>query len=153
VVSLFFTPFITSALTHCTLQEEDVLEDDTSSSSATAAAVAAGMKGAFGIISSSSASASMMMLQGDGSEDGASSLPHLLAKYAQVYNKNGRIGIYTRQEREAIIARFKAKRQRRVWRKKVCVCCCCLVIMHMRYLRLLATQLVRAKPLLSSLLV
>jgi hypothetical protein len=103
-----------------------VLEDDTSSSStATAAAVAAGMKGAFDISSSSSSSsanASMMMLQGDGTDDGANSLPHLLAKYAQVYNKNGRIGIYTRQEREAIIARFKAKRQRRVWRKKVCIC-------------------------------
>jgi hypothetical protein len=118
-----------SALTLlCTQQEEDVLEDDTSSATA-AAVVAAGMKGAFGInsSSSSSAAASMMMLQGDGPDDGASSLPHLLAKYAQVYNKNGRIGIYTRQEREAIIARFKAKRQRRVWRKKVCVhrwCAC-----------------------------
>eukprot|EP00953_Heterococcus_sp_UTEX-ZZ885_P018601 10386-Heterococcus_DN1.PRE.2 len=103
-----------------TYSEEDVLEDDTSSATA-AAVVAAGMKGAFGInsSSSSSANASMMMLQGDGTDDGASSLPHLLAKYAQVYNKNGRIGIYTRQEREAIIARFKAKRQRRVWRKKI----------------------------------
>jgi glucokinase len=125
-----------SALTHCTQQqEEDVLEDDTSSATA-AAVVAAGMKGAFGINSSSSANASMMMLQGDGTDDGASSLPHLLAKYAQVYNKNGRIGIYTRQEREAIIARFKAKRQRRVWRKKVCVhrwCACAATTSYTLY--------------------
>lgn len=36
-----------------------------------------------------------------------------------MYNKNGRIGIYTRQEREAIIVRFKRKRGRRVWKKKI----------------------------------
>lgn len=40
-------------------------------------------------------------------------------RYADMYNKNGRIGIYTRQEREAIIARFKRKRGRRVWKKKI----------------------------------
>ena len=56
-------------------------------------------------------------------------------RYADMYNKNGRIGIYTRQEREAIIARFKRKRGRRVWKKKIryvcfvrrvvgCACCC-----------------------------
>lgn len=56
---------------------------------------------------------------GGGMENGAFALPHLLHKYANVYNCNGRIGIYTAQEREAIIARFKAKRLRRVWRKKV----------------------------------
>ena len=37
----------------------------------------------------------------------------------QVYNQNGRIGIYTPFERAAIIARFNAKRQRRVWNKKI----------------------------------
>ena len=37
----------------------------------------------------------------------------------QVYNKNGRIGIYTPSERAAIIARFQRKRQRRVWNKKI----------------------------------
>jgi hypothetical protein len=37
----------------------------------------------------------------------------------QVYNQNGRIGIYTPAERAAIIARFNAKRQRRVWNKKI----------------------------------
>lgn len=40
-------------------------------------------------------------------------------RYADMYNKNGRIGIYTRQEREAIITRFKRKRGRRVWKKKI----------------------------------
>ena len=39
--------------------------------------------------------------------------------YKQVYNKNGRIGIYTPTERSAIIARFNRKRGRRVWKKKI----------------------------------
>lgn len=43
-----------------------------------------------------------------------------------MYNKNGRIGIYTRQEREAIIARFKRKRGRRVWKKKIRYVCLCV---------------------------
>jgi hypothetical protein len=62
----------------------------------------------------------------------------MLDKYASIYNKNGRIGIYTRevshtnsfrkkklsssintQERDIIISRFRAKRKRRVWRKKI----------------------------------
>lgn len=46
-------------------------------------------------------------------------LPHSLGKYKEVYNKNGRIGIYTPAERAAIIARFNKKRQRRVWNKKI----------------------------------
>jgi len=37
----------------------------------------------------------------------------------QVYNRNGRIGIYTPAERAAIIARFNRKRGRRVWNKKI----------------------------------
>ena len=37
----------------------------------------------------------------------------------QVYNKNGRIGIYTPSERAAIIARFQSKRARRNWKKKI----------------------------------
>jgi CCT motif len=36
-----------------------------------------------------------------------------------MYNKNGRIGIYTPSERAAIIARFNEKRTRRNWNKKV----------------------------------
>lgn len=37
----------------------------------------------------------------------------------KVYNKNGRIGIYTPVERAAIIAKFHSKRTRRVWNKKI----------------------------------
>lgn len=37
----------------------------------------------------------------------------------QVYNKNGRIGVYTPAERAAIIHKFNAKRARRVWNKKI----------------------------------
>jgi len=37
----------------------------------------------------------------------------------QIYNKNGRIGIYTPAERAAIIAKFNSKRSKRVWNKKI----------------------------------
>lgn len=37
----------------------------------------------------------------------------------QIYNKNGRIGIYTPAERAAIIAKFNSKRTRRTWKKKI----------------------------------
>jgi hypothetical protein len=46
-------------------------------------------------------------------------LPHMLDKYAAIYNKHGRVGIYTREERIAIVSRFHEKRKRRVWRKKI----------------------------------
>lgn len=52
-------------------------------------------------------------------EKGVLTLPHSLSKYKEVYNKNGRIGIYTPAERAAIIARFNHKRSRRVWNKKI----------------------------------
>mmetsp|Transcript_22673 Transcript_22673/g.56145 ORF Transcript_22673/g.56145 Transcript_22673/m.56145 type:complete len:488 (+) Transcript_22673:226-1689(+) len=52
-------------------------------------------------------------------EKGVLTLPHSLGKYKEVYNKNGRIGIYTPAERAAIIARFQSKRTRRVWNKKI----------------------------------
>lgn len=52
-------------------------------------------------------------------EKGVLTLPHSLQKYKEVYNKNGRIGIYTPAERAAIIARFQSKRTRRVWNKKI----------------------------------
>jgi len=52
-------------------------------------------------------------------EKGVLTLPHSLRKYKEVYNKNGRIGIYTPAERAAIIARFQSKRTRRVWNKKI----------------------------------
>lgn len=38
---------------------------------------------------------------------------------SKVYNKHGRIGIYTPAERAAIITKFNAKRARRVWNKKI----------------------------------
>jgi hypothetical protein len=36
-----------------------------------------------------------------------------------VYNQNGRVGIYTPQERAAIIARYLSKRAHRNWNKKI----------------------------------
>ena len=50
---------------------------------------------------------------------GSTVLPHTLGKYKELYNKNGRIGIYTPAERAAIISRFQGKRSRRVWNKKI----------------------------------
>jgi CCT motif len=55
--------------------------------------------------------------------DGAQTPQDLLEKYSSVYNRNGRIGIYTREERDAIIARFHAKRRKRVWKKKIRYAC------------------------------
>lgn len=52
-------------------------------------------------------------------EKGVLTLPHSLAKYKEVYNKKGRIGIYTPAERAAIISRYHSKRTRRVWNKKI----------------------------------
>mmetsp|Transcript_2776 Transcript_2776/g.3959 ORF Transcript_2776/g.3959 Transcript_2776/m.3959 type:complete len:582 (-) Transcript_2776:225-1970(-) len=52
-------------------------------------------------------------------EKGVLTLPHSLGKYKEIYNKNGRIGIYTPAERAAIIQKFNAKRARRVWNKKI----------------------------------
>lgn len=49
----------------------------------------------------------------------STTIPDVLEQYKDIYNKNGRIGIYTRKERDAIIARFKDKRTRRVWKKKI----------------------------------
>ena len=44
---------------------------------------------------------------------------YIVLQTHQVYNKNGRIGIYTPAERAAIIQKFTAKRARRVWNKKI----------------------------------
>jgi hypothetical protein len=55
----------------------------------------------------------------NGDKGGVLILPHSLSKYKEVYNKNGRIGIYTPAERAAIIQKFNAKRARRVWNKKI----------------------------------
>jgi hypothetical protein len=43
----------------------------------------------------------------------------VLEQYQDIYNKDGRVGIYTRKERETIIKRFLDKRTRRVWKKKI----------------------------------
>jgi hypothetical protein len=41
----------------------------------------------------------------------------------QIYNRGGRIGIYTPSERAAILSRFHHKRSRRVWNKKIRYSC------------------------------
>jgi len=46
-------------------------------------------------------------------------IPSMLDQYASLYNKNGRIGIYTKRERIDIIERFREKRRKRVWKKKI----------------------------------
>ncbi|EKU22880.1 hypothetical protein NGA_0445710, partial [Nannochloropsis gaditana CCMP526] len=70
-----------------------------------------------------SAAASAAAAEAGAGSGAGSILPHMLAKYSDVYNKHGRIGIYTRDERDAIIARFREKRQRRVWKKKIRYSC------------------------------
>jgi len=50
-------------------------------------------------------------------------LPYTLAKYSDIYNQNGRVGIYTPNERAAIIAKFHQKRSKRVWDKKIRYTC------------------------------
>jgi len=49
----------------------------------------------------------------------STNIPDVLEQYKDIYNKDGRIGIYTRKERDAIIKRFQDKRTRRVWKKKI----------------------------------
>jgi len=50
-------------------------------------------------------------------------LPHSLDNYKEIYNKDGRIGIYTPAERAAIISKFNIKRSRRIWNKKIRYSC------------------------------
>lgn len=54
-----------------------------------------------------------------GTEKSVLPLPHSIEKYKEVYNKHGRIGIYTPAERAAIIARFNNKRAKRIWKKRI----------------------------------
>jgi len=51
--------------------------------------------------------------------DDRSMYPHAIGDYKSVYNKDGRVGIYTSDERMAILERFRDKRARRVWIKKI----------------------------------
>ncbi len=44
---------------------------------------------------------------------------HTYSLTSNSYNKNGRVGIYTREERNIIIQKFYEKRKRRVWKKKI----------------------------------
>ena len=64
-----------------------------------------------------------MAPQEEAGEGGAAmALPQILEEgvdYSAIYNKNGRIGIYTREERRCIIARYHEKKRRRVWKKKI----------------------------------
>jgi hypothetical protein len=48
-------------------------------------------------------------------------LPSILehVEYNSTSNQNGRIGIYTRDERKQLIAKYHEKRKRRVWKKKI----------------------------------
>ena len=47
-------------------------------------------------------------------------LPHDLHAYRDQYNKSGvTVGCYTAPERMELLERFKGKRERRCWRKKV----------------------------------
>jgi len=50
--------------------------------------------------------------------DGGNS-SEMLSQYSSKYNTFGRIGIYTREERAAIIKRFRERRSKRVWKKKI----------------------------------
>lgn len=51
------------------------------------------------------------------------SLDFFPEKYKEIYNKDGRIGIYTPEERMKIIERFRMKRTRRNYNKKVRYAC------------------------------
>jgi len=44
---------------------------------------------------------------------------HSLIKPHPLYNKEGRIGIYTPEERTLILQKYNKKRQMRIWRKKI----------------------------------
>jgi len=47
----------------------------------------------------------------------------LLHQYSDIYNKFGRVGIYTKDERNAIISRFREKKKTRIWKKKIRYTC------------------------------
>lgn len=49
----------------------------------------------------------------------STTLPQMLAEYSSIYNKNGRVGIYTKDERHTIICRFREKRRTSIWKKKI----------------------------------
>lgn len=56
-------------------------------------------------------------------ELGETSAEHALDEFSAAANKSGRIGIYSREERALLLQRFRAKRLRRVWKKKIRYSC------------------------------
>mmetsp|Transcript_30374 Transcript_30374/g.39205 ORF Transcript_30374/g.39205 Transcript_30374/m.39205 type:complete len:525 (+) Transcript_30374:240-1814(+) len=52
-------------------------------------------------------------------QEGQLPLPHAFSRLSHIYNQHGRIGIYTPAERAAILERFRQKRERRIWKKKI----------------------------------
>lgn len=55
--------------------------------------------------------------------DNPDTIANFFEKYASIYNQNGRVGIYTKEERSAIIQRYREKRKRRNWKKQVRYTC------------------------------
>jgi hypothetical protein len=49
----------------------------------------------------------------------SSKFPHTLPLYQPTYNKDQNVGIYTPSQREALLKKFRRKRQTRKWNKKV----------------------------------
>ena len=54
---------------------------------------------------------------------GDSGVPDFVAQYAHLIQQPGRIGIYTKEERAAIVSRYREKKKRRVWQKKIRYTC------------------------------
>ncbi|RYG63765.1 hypothetical protein EON64_15285 [archaeon] len=54
---------------------------------------------------------------------GENSVPDFVSQYAHLIHQHGRIGIYTKEERAAIVSRYREKRKRRVWQKKIRYTC------------------------------
>ncbi|CAM9365428.1 unnamed protein product [Heterosigma akashiwo] len=52
-------------------------------------------------------------------QEGSLPLPARCHAFTHLYNRGGRVGIYTPQERGAILERFRQKRERRIWKKKI----------------------------------
>lgn len=56
------------------------------------------------------------------SQPHAPGMPHRMPtidEFASICNRNGRIGVYTKEEREVLIRRFREKKKRRIWKKKI----------------------------------
>ena len=58
-------------------------------------------------------------LDGEEDSDDDVEVPAMMSRFSAIYNKHGRIGIYTKDERTEILTRFLKKRTSRCWRKKI----------------------------------